>query len=347
MQDSFETNSDLKYQAKILDGVSRSFALVIPQLPEPLQIAVGNAYLLCRIADTIEDEPTLSDEQKDAFYSRFVSTLEGKADAHEFARDLAACISSHTTEYERDLIENTVSVVRVTHGLSEPQQAALLRCVKIMSEGMLEFQRNAGLHGLRDIGQLNRYCYVVAGVVGEMLTELFCEYSAEINAHREQLLELATSFGQCLQMINILKDTWDDRVRGVCWLPRDVFDSSGIDLSSLMAGEKDPGFTKGLRELIGIAFHHLGRSLKYILLIPAHETGIRRFCLWSLAIGALTLQRIHRRPSYASGQDVKVSRKSVKLIVAASNALSRSNSGLRLMFAALTFGLPRIARPDA
>ncbi|MFU8831083.1 MAG: squalene/phytoene synthase family protein, partial [Wenzhouxiangella sp.] len=47
------------FQDRILPGVSRTFALTIPCLPEPLKIAVTNAYLLCRIADTIEDDPTL------------------------------------------------------------------------------------------------------------------------------------------------------------------------------------------------------------------------------------------------------------------------------------------------
>jgi phytoene/squalene synthetase len=39
--------------------------------------------------------------------------------------------------------------------------------------------------------------------------------------HHDQLLKLSTSFGQGLQMTNILKDIWDDAQRGVCWLPKD------------------------------------------------------------------------------------------------------------------------------
>ena len=50
-------NSASNFQDQILPHVSRTFALTIPQLPMPLRTAVTNAYLLCRIADTIEDEP--------------------------------------------------------------------------------------------------------------------------------------------------------------------------------------------------------------------------------------------------------------------------------------------------
>ena len=37
-------------------------------------------------------------------------------------------------------------------------------------------------------------------------------------------------------MTNILKDVWDDRDRGACWLPQDVFLAAGFDLRSLSPG---------------------------------------------------------------------------------------------------------------
>ena len=140
-----------------------------------------------------------------------------------------------------------------------------------------------------------------------MLTELFCDYSEEIGARREDLFALSTSFGQGLQMTNILKDLWEDRSRGVCWLPQDVFSSSGFELRALSPGQADPGFIRGLFELVGIARHHLTNALRYTLLIPARETGIRRYCLWSLGMAVLTLRRIHATPGIPKrpgGQDI-------------------------------------------
>ena len=61
-------------------------------------------------------------------------------------------------------------------------------------------------------------------------------------------LPLAVSFGQGLQMTNILKDIWEDRRRGACWLPRDIFSRAGFDLSSLRPGHNDPAFARGLAE---------------------------------------------------------------------------------------------------
>ena len=338
-------SDDLAYQSHILQGVSRTFALTIPQLPAALCDVVGNAYLLCRIADTIEDEPALSVAQKQGFSERFVEVVGGRERAEGFARELRALLSDAMAESEHDLVANTARVVRITHGFRPAQRDALERCVRIMSRGMAEFQRNATIGGLDDLDHLDRYCYHVAGVVGEMLTELFCDYSAEIGERRQELLRLSVSFGQGLQMTNILKDVWDDRSRGACWLPKDVFQSAGVDLRSLSAGHSDPGFAEGLRELVAIARHHLEDALRFTLLIPARETGIRRFCLWALGMAVLTLRRIHAHPAYTASRDVKISRRNVRATVLITNALARRDSALKLLFEAFTRGLATPVKP--
>ena len=66
---------DLEYQARILPGVSRTFALTIPVLPGRLAEVVTNAYLLCWLADTIEDDVALDNEQKSEFHRRFVMVV--------------------------------------------------------------------------------------------------------------------------------------------------------------------------------------------------------------------------------------------------------------------------------
>ena len=333
-------DSDFVYQTDILQGVSRTFALTIPQLPGPLRDVVGNAYLLCRITDTIEDEPSLSPVQKQAFSGRFVEVVAGREDPGPFASELGALLSSATTGNERDLIANTARVIRITHGFRPAQRSALERCVRIMSRGMAEFQLNATPDGLEDLPHLDRYCYHVAGVVGEMLTELFCEYSEEVAERREELLSLAVSFGQGLQMTNILKDVWDDRRRGACWLPRDIFLEAGFDLSTLPGGQGDPGFAAGLLELVGVARQHLANALRFTLLIPNRETGIRRHCLWALGMAVLTLRRIHSNPSFRDGQEVKISRKSVWAVAVVTSAVLRSNVVLEYLFKVLTRSLP-------
>ena len=234
--------ADESYQQHILQDVSRTFALTIPALPKELCRVVSNAYLLCRIADTVEDEVALSPQQKLEFSELFLEVLTNKALATDFASELYPLLSSKTLAAERDLVKNTPRIIRLTESFNTTQRDALGRCIRIMARGMAEFQQIESLNGLDDMAHLDRYCYHVAGVVGEMLTELVCEHVAAVAPHRETLMELAVSFGQGLQMTNILKDVWEDRERDACWLPRSVFREVGCDLSSIDSKRFDPAF---------------------------------------------------------------------------------------------------------
>src|ERR1700677_5383065 len=300
--------SDEAYQDEILPLVSRTFALTIPQLPAALRTAVTSAYLLCRIADTIEDEPVLSADATPVLLQRFVGVLYGTEDAALLARELTPQLSEQTLPAERDLALNLGRVVRVTARLEAPQRLAIQRCVEVMCSGMHQFQRTASVRGLPRSVDLDDYCYYVAGVVGQMLTDLFCDYSVTIAQQRGALDELAVSFAQGLQMTNILKDVWEDRSRGACWLPQEVFTPHGIDLAQLSSEPHDPRFGAGFIELVGVAHAHLRNALDYTLFIPAAETGIRRFCLWAIGLAVLTLQKIHNNPAFTAGSQVKISR---------------------------------------
>ncbi|OUD14023.1 phytoene/squalene synthase family protein [Thioflexithrix psekupsensis] len=326
----------LNYQNEILKGVSRTFALTIPQLPLPLRRVVGNAYLLCRIADTIEDDPDLSVEIKKIFSQQFIQVLAGDYSAEQFAHALTPQLSAAILPAERDLIAHTATVVSLTHCFNARQQASLLRCVQIMTAGMSHFQQHCSRAGLADLPELDRYCYHVAGVVGEMLTELFCDYSPDIAANEKQLYLLSVSFGQGLQMTNILKDIWDDWQRGVCWLPRDIFLAHEFDLQQLNPEQYHDKFGSGLKELIAIATEHLKNALDYTLLIPKKEIGIRRFCLWALGMAILTLRKINQHPNFNCSQQVKISRNSVRATVMISNITAQHDLLLKLIFATLS-----------
>jgi farnesyl-diphosphate farnesyltransferase len=333
-------SSDEVYQDQILPHVSRTFALTIPQLPDGLRAPVTSAYLLCRIADTIEDEPALSPPETLAFLQRFAAVLAGDGAPGPLAREIALRLSDRTLATERDLVANMERVIRVVASFREPQRAAIQRCVELMCYGMPRFQFTASLNGLATSSDLDDYCYYVAGVVGEMLTELFCDYSPGIARHRPALSALASSFAQGLQMTNILKDVWEDRGRGACWLPQDVFARHGIILAQLSSEPFDPRFGDGYRELVGVAHAHLRNALNYTLLIPSREMGIRRFCLWAIGLAVLTLRKIERNPRFTAGAQVKVSRSAVAMTRLFTDAAGRSDSMLRLLFKMAARGLP-------
>lgn len=328
------------YQHSILPHVSRSFALTIPQLPPQLRMIVGHAYLLCRMVDTIEDEPTLSIELKNQYETAFVEVITGHRNARDFCDALKPLLSTQTLAAERELMDQLPMLLEVNRALSPRQRTIILNCLKVMTRGMHEFQCNLSLNGMATRQELDRYCYCVAGVVGEMLTDLFINFAPELADQRTTLLHLSVSFGLGLQLTNILKDQWEDRQRGVCWLPRDLFAEHSVCLSDLQPGQTCHGFQNGLNELLGTAHAHLRQGLEYTCLIPAQYPGIRRFLLWNTGLAVLTLQHIHATPNFCSTKEVKVTHVELLSIMYLTRICQRSDAGLRALFKAAARTLP-------
>jgi farnesyl-diphosphate farnesyltransferase len=333
-------SSDADYQRDVLPRVSRTFALTIPELPTPLDVVVGNAYLLCRIADTVEDDPCLDGRTKRKLHELLPDVIHSPEAAAEFARRAGCALSKQTPAAERDLVANAPRIARTARSFRPADRAAIGACLQEMCRGM-ELYDGRGDRGLDDLADLDRYCHYVAGVVGEMLTELFCNHDAAIAERRPEMQRLASSFGQGLQMTNILKDVWDDLAEGRCWLPRSELDRVGYDLDRLSPVDaRRPVLNQVITELVGIAHGHLRNALSYTLQIPGRHGGIRRFCFWSVGLALLTLRRIHGTPDYASQHAVKVSRKAVGSVVMAVKAAGRSDSALKVLFACWSRGLP-------
>lgn len=333
------------FQDEILPLVSRTFALTIPELPKPLDTAVANAYLLCRIADTIEDDAELPTADKAYWHDEFTAVVENLTGGHALGEMLAPKLAAQTPDAELRLVSNTATVLAVTAELDARQQRAIARCVRIMCHGMPDFERAASIDGLPTQRHLDRYCYFVAGVVGEMLTELFAGHVPALDETDRPLAQWAVSFGQGLQMTNILKDIWTDHARGVCWLPQDVFARHGFDLERLGSARSradNEAFAAGMRELISVAHGHLRNALEYTLSMPSDQTGIRRFCLWSIGLAVLTLRKLHANPLYTDGEEVKVSRRTVKATIFTTNLAVGDNERLRHLFHLIAKPLPAL-----
>jgi farnesyl-diphosphate farnesyltransferase len=209
-----------------------------------------------------------------------------------------------------------------------------------MSDGMSEFSNMDTSAGLPTLKDMDKYCYMVAGVVGEMLTDLFClQLPDELGPKREEMMKLAPSFGQALQMTNILKDVWVDKSRGACWLPRDVFASYGFDLAELENGQSPEEFQKGMLHLISIAYTHLTKAFEYTLMIPERESGMRKFCLWALLMSVLTIQKIRKNISDTESTNWKISRPSVKRVMVTTDLTVKQNRLLKLFFTSVSRGL--------
>ena len=324
----------LVLQERLLAGVSETFARTIPQLPQPLRAAMTNFYMLLKVADVIEDSPVLTPERKRQLLGQYLEVVDGHARPEAFTHALLPSISEGATAGERDLVASTGALLAITNGLGDTSRNAIKRCARITSGAMAEFC-DTGPSGLASMRELDRYCYLTSGVAGETITDLLCDYSTAIASRREHLYDLSQDFGRAVQLVNILRDRWEDRERGVCWLPRDVF-GNGPDLVSDVSARE---FQEGVVRLTGLARGYLAAALDFTLTIPPHEPGIRRFLLWSLGAMLVFARRIAANPGFRCVDEVKV-RRDLRAVVAATSLATRSDRALRWMFEVTARSLP-------
>ncbi|MDE2976946.1 MAG: squalene/phytoene synthase family protein [Acidobacteriota bacterium] len=204
----------------LLVKTSRTFALSIPQLEGATRDQVTLGYLLLRIADTLEDAAVWSREQRVEALFRFGDLLNDTDETAGCGTEalvrswLAEPPSPH--EGYLELLEATDDVLSAYLALDPPARSVVGRHVRRTCVGMAHIVRRADRDGelrLRGIPELRDYCYVVAGIVGEMLTELFL-LGAPLEQVAEALRRRAAAFGEALQLVNILKDAAADEDEG-------------------------------------------------------------------------------------------------------------------------------------
>jgi farnesyl-diphosphate farnesyltransferase len=240
----------------------------------------------------------------------FVKTVLDPSYSEEFVKESLMALLNHPNHDEKDLIKNIPRVLRVLQSFDEKQRHAVAQCIQIMSEGMSYFHVRQNQAGLEDLKEFEKYCYVVAGVVGEMLTTVFALHSAAFAKAISGKESLAIAFGQALQMTNILKDSPEDQLRGVSWKPK------GVDQT----------------ELLVIAHQKLEDSLRYIYCIPKSEPGIRQFCFLAFGLAVLTLRQIARRHQFQEGAEVKLTRPQVSRFYIFTKIAVHSNFVMGLFF---------------
>jgi phytoene/squalene synthetase len=290
------------YQAH-LDRVSRSFAFCIQALASPLRGWVSLAYLMCRVLDTVEDSPWQNRALRDEVYAEFEGFLS--------ARPAAAVVQAWSQKFpptipegEKLLLKDAYPLFKDLHGLPAGAKLSLQSAIFKMYRGMRHYantQDSAGSLKLKDLVDANRYCYFVAGVVGELLTGLVLEYRQEFRPGPE-FMKNAFHFGLFLQKVNLLKDQRGDEKEGRFLVP-----NRQVMLASLRENARG--------------------AIDYITALPTDEKGYRTFCAWSLFLGAASLPFIEQ--AYQENDGSKIPRSATQEILSAIVEIAQNNEELR------------------
>jgi len=292
------------FYQRLLDEVSRSFALCIPRLDPPFRDQVALAYLLMRVLDTVEDAPFDEIHQQQRQFERLRGFLRRMPRADE----LAAFIAEFPVlaERERNLLEHTKSLLEDSHALDAPVRGAIFGAVDRMAQGMAAYTRRSSRLCLLDVEDVARYCCFVAGLVGEMLTDLWALATAE-PAPR---VALAYHFGLFLQKVNILKDQKDDEAAARFFVP------DRAELLASLRGDADG-------------------ALAYLQALPVRDRAYRTFCAWCLMMGADAVAQLDRP---------KQSRRAATAeLLERTASIAQDNAALGAQFSELLPPLPALA----
>jgi farnesyl-diphosphate farnesyltransferase len=262
----------------LLQKTSRTFALTIPQLPLPTRDEVGIAYLLFRIVDTFEDATRWAPDQRIGGIRDFLQLLE-EPDPVQARRFSARCASDPPVDHAgyTELLREIPFVLSRLYALPARSRDILRAHVRRSAEGMIEVVARSGADRVLRLGsiqELRDYCYVVAGIVGEMLTELFVLNDSVVAPARDYLRARSQLFGEALQLVNILKDAEVDETEGRIYIP-----------------------TAQRPQVIALAREDLRAAAEYTLALQRHgaEKGLVGFNALLLRLALGTLSAIEKR----------------------------------------------------
>ena len=252
------------------------------------------SYLLFRVADTFEDAASWPRARRVEALGRFDELLEnpGARGDRGGLPPLGRGGAVRAAGY-RELLADLPFVLDAFFALS-PEAVGLIReHVLRTSRGMAGFVARTTDEGelrLRDVPDLQDYCYVVAGIVGELLTELFLLGRPRWRRSRSGCASAPRAFGEGLQLVNILKDSATDATQGRRYLP------DGVDRAEVMA----------------LARRDLQGASEYVLDLQGAgaERGLVAFVALPVRLATATLDRIEE-----AGPGSKLTRPEVYAIV--------------------------------
>ena len=314
----------------MIGRVSRTFAIGIAVLPGDLGRAVLVGYLLCRIADTIEDDGSATAARRQELLAQFLACFDDPHKAGTFARDVA---DINASENYLALLRGTKLVFDLLWSLPEPSAKIVEKWTRELSNGMSEFvgKYPDGIR-IQTMPEYRRYCYYVAGTVGHLLTDLWHYHSPLVDDEAyARLLVNCEAFGEGLQTINILKDiAWDIEHENAAYVPEELLRANGSSHQTMLQNEWRVQNREALLALVALAKEDMRRSLEYLAAIPRLSFQIRLFCLLPILFAVATLREIERSTEMLqSGGVVKISRGEVRSLILAGSLSTISNKTTR------------------
>ena len=341
------TDDDLDWCHDAVQGVSRTFALTVDVLDEPMSSYICIGYLLCRVADTVEDSSSISPDEQAHLLRLYDAALDPDDDTD--VDEFVDAVEPHLPpEGERSddwmVVANAERVFRTFDALPDDVREAVTPPVRELVSGMAMFvERHSDTGGLRieSREELEEYCYYAAGTVGNLITNLVTRGNVD-KERKSRLYDTAEEFGLLLQLVNIAKDVHDDyTAENNVYLPAEWLEEEGISQEEVVVPEHRSKTASVVFRTATHAKSFVDDAQTYLETVPLRDGNT--LAAWAipflLAVG--TLRELLANPEHAvTGEGVKISRKEVFAVVSAMNGgSSDSLADMRKVIARQPFHL--------
>lgn len=268
-------------EARILEHTSRSFWLTLRLLPRAVRGDASLGYLLARATDTIADTSSLPAARRAAMLRAAASSLGREAIEGYGPSDWAA---AQRDPAERELLAALPSLWRRAAQRPERAKHRLVRVMSHILDGQIfDLERFAGDADPLTDEELERYTFLVAGSVGQFLTDLCAAELRHFSSDSlEEMRDRARCYGQALQLVNILRDRRMDAALGRTYVRAED------------AGRWSAKAREWLAESVPYCIALRSGRLRYATLLPA-LLGWRTLALLSAADpGSITPVKVPR-----------------------------------------------------
>jgi phytoene synthase len=219
-----------------------SFYYAFMFLPPPKRAAITAFYAFCREVDDVVDD-----------------TIDRGVAATKLAwwrQEVASAFAGQAT--------HPVMKALMPHAQTHRISAAHLSAVIDGCQMDLEQTRYL------DFAALQRYCHLVAGIVGEVAATIFGRTT-------EQTVSYAHKLGQALQLTNIIRDVGDDARRGRIYLPIDEMQRFDVKASEILLRQAPWGYSDRFTALMRFQAERAHRTYDDALaLLPDADRDAQR-----------------------------------------------------------------------
>jgi len=321
------------YIHELLKRTSRTFALSIERLPQPLRTHIGVAYLLFRVSDYLEDNYTIPAARKAELLFLWDHVLAGRVPVDRLVEELKQDNHDHE-DPECKVAHECEHLMRVLMGFPPRTQHAIVSRLRKTTRGMARWQLRGVQVETED--DLDDYMHYAAGVVGYLVTDLFAGAHPLIAQRRCELLPLSRECGLALQTVNVIRGLKKDYERGWIYVPRSFCAPYGMEPGELFDPARREDALLVVDHLVDKAERHLRASCAYVERLPRRFHRIRLACMWPMFFAAATLAATHgagkadsHNRDAALTAEVKISRTQVAIIVAKSVKYGWRNGWVR------------------